>query len=320
MKINFLKKMICSFVVLSFFSLLFAQQGKALPDKSLSQDEQKTEKKSFFKNGKVPYVIFDEGLVFSQVTRIIKEEKRSNFIFLDSLVGAECTMRTRNMEPFNSILRLAVLYPISTGFNGVFEKPIMVVQGGIDIFAGIEIKLKMWDIMYFSIVPGLHGLFQVNDRFTHFNGGAGIYANIELPIAYRWTILCGGLLSLDYPNFGNNKFVEPYDFCYQYQIELAVRYTKKDINIHNYLKQTEETVAAWDKKIADKKAEKAAAKKAAKESKDVKNKSQNGGNDEKAAKAEKAKADKAQAKAEADRIKAEKAKAKAEAAKAKKGA
>ena len=132
----------------------------------------------------------------------------------------------------------------------------------------------------------------------HYLGG-GALAGLELPIEPRWSILLDGTFSFDYPNFGTNSLVQPYDYSWQYQLNLGVRYSVKGKNRYSYIRQSEKSLQKEELKAENKaakkelKAQKRAERKAAKaEAKALKDK-------EKILKAETAAAESAETEADA---------------------
>ena len=58
-----------------------------------------------------PFPIFNYGLTVSNITRIVSQTERSNFIYNETLAGLYFTMESRNMQPVNSLIRIAAYYP-----------------------------------------------------------------------------------------------------------------------------------------------------------------------------------------------------------------
>lgn len=237
-------KKICILSILIIFShFLFAQTEIIENQSNEISTEQNTDdinpKTGFPNITDKPFVIFDYGGTFSFVNRLINQEdyKRSNFVFQDFLVGAYVSMQTKHMKPLNSIIRLAGYYPLSFTFNGVPQVSKAILRGSADLFAGILFELDMWNYLRINLSPGLHVLYQYTDKFHLVHVGGAILANIELPIAKHWTIKLDGIASLDYGNLGTNKNIEIYDTCWQYQLDVGFRYSKKTLNKYNYLKQ-----------------------------------------------------------------------------------
>ena len=53
------------------------------------------------------FVVYNEGFAASWVTRIIRQETRSNFVWQDTLLGAYFGIQTRNLRPFDITVRLS---------------------------------------------------------------------------------------------------------------------------------------------------------------------------------------------------------------------
>ena len=185
-----------------------------------------------------PFLMFNEGVSYSQITRYISQHdfNRSDFYWEDFQIGAYCEMQTGNMQPFNSLVRVEAYYPLAHRFNGMDQKSKQVLLYGVDVFAGILFQTDMWKYVRFNLALGPHFDYQLSDEYHHVELGAGALLGLELPVAKRWTILLSGLASYDYGNFGSNKKIQPYDNVWQYQLELCFRYSKKGENIYSYVK------------------------------------------------------------------------------------
>ena len=235
-----LKKIILFILILLINTFTFAQASEINPtDNNTSVAEEINPKTGFPAIKDKPFIVFDYGLTASTVNRIILQEayQRSNFNFQDTLVGAYISMQTKQMQPLNSIVRLAGYYPLSFTFNNIPQVSKAVLRGAADLFAGILFELDMWNYLRINLSPGLHTFYQYSDRFHYVHLGGGLLANVELPIAKNWTIKIDGIASYDYANLGSNKNIENYDICWQYQLDLGFRYSKKAVNKYNYLKQ-----------------------------------------------------------------------------------
>ena len=235
------KKIIFLVLILLCSTLLFAQEVENSSEQEIyiNSTEDLNPITGFPTIKDKPFVVFDYGVTTSWVNRVIFQEayERSNFNFQDNLLGAYISMQTKNMQPLNSMIRVAGYYPLSFTFNNVPQVSKAVLRGAADLFAGILFELDMWNYLRITLSPGLHAYYQYSDRFHYVHLGAAGLANIELPIAKYWTIKIDGIASLDYPNLGSNKNIEIYDICWQYQIDLGFRYSKKSQNKYNYLKQ-----------------------------------------------------------------------------------
>lgn len=182
-----------------------------------------------------PFLMFDEGFSFAQITRISKQEGRSNFVWQDYLIGAHFDIVTENFKPIDLMLRVAAYYPFYHTFNGMRQYPKQVILYAFDLFTGPVIQANMWNYVRLNLAAGLHYMYQLSDEY-HLNYlGAGVVAGIELPVAWHWTILLDGTAVLDYPNLGTNRQIQPYDYAWQYQASLGVRYSKKGANQYSYI-------------------------------------------------------------------------------------
>jgi hypothetical protein len=234
-----LKKIFIYTLIILLTTFSFAQASEINSSDNEISSEELNPKTGFPAIKDKPFIVFDYGVTGSIVNRVVFQEayKRSNFNFQDTLVGGYISMQTKHMQPLNSIIRLAGYYPLSFTFNGVPQVSKAILRGSADLFAGILFELDMWNYLRINLSPGLHAFYQYSDRFNYVHLGGGILANIELPIAKYWTIKLDGIASYDYANLGSNKNIENYDVCWQYQIDFGFRYSKKDKNKYNYLKQ-----------------------------------------------------------------------------------
>ena len=187
-------------------------------------------------NFQKPFVVLNEGITSSWITRIIEQENRSNFVFQDFLIGAYVSAETRNMQPIDSFIRIAVFYPISHKFNSHPQSKKNMLNFAFDFIAAPILRLPMWNIATVRFGAGLHFLYQMGDRWNFINLGIVGITGLELPLTKYCTILLNGTLSADYGNFGTNKIIEPYDNVWQYQLEIGIRYSKKSPNRFHYIK------------------------------------------------------------------------------------
>ena len=185
-----------------------------------------------------PYIMFNEGAAFGMTNLLIsqKSQNLSDLLWQDYLVGLYCEMQTGNMQPFNSIVRVAVYYPFAHTFNGMKQTSKQILIYGGDLFAGVMFQTDMCKYVRFNFAVGPHFDYRLSDEFHHLELGLGAMLGCELPLLPRWTILVNGIGSFDYGNLGTNKKVMPYDFVWQYQIEIGVRFSKKGVNQFSYIK------------------------------------------------------------------------------------
>lgn len=216
-------------IFLSFISFSFAEDLISSNDVSLNPTT------GFPKIEKKPFVMFNEGLAISNVTRIQNQENRSNFVYNDTMAGAYFAIKTQNMMPVNSIIRVAAFYPFYCTFNKVPQASKQTVLYAFDLFAAPVLEANMWQYVRINFAPGLHFLYQLTDTYHLIDLGIGALLGAELPLARRWTILINGIASFDYANLGTNSAMSPIDICYQYQLDLGVRYSKKGENKFSYI-------------------------------------------------------------------------------------
>jgi hypothetical protein len=180
-------------------------------------------------------LVFTEGLTGSYLTRIIRQEKRSNFVFEDYLAGLFFNVKTRPLKPVNIMARLSAYYPLLFYFNDVLQPPASPIHYGADLFLGPVFEPHIKNLIRFNLSPGLHLFFENTERWNYLHLGAAALAGIELPVTRRWTLYLEGLASLDYGNLGNNRSMEPYDVVYQYQIGAGLRYSKRSPNTRPWI-------------------------------------------------------------------------------------
>lgn len=183
-----------------------------------------------------PFIVFNEGLSAGMINRIEKQDSRSNFVRENYLIGAYFEMQTENMKPINSLVKVTAYYPFYNTFNGMKQYPKQVILYAFDLFAGPVLQADMWNYVHLKIASGLHYMYQLTDEYHMNYLGLGVKGGIELPVAKRWTILLNGLFTVDYPNLGTNKNIQPFDISWQYHIDFGIRYSKKKINKYSYIK------------------------------------------------------------------------------------
>ena len=176
------------------------------------------------------YLLFSEGATYSWLTRIIKQTGRSNFVFEDYLAGLYFRMDLHTPTNITPMLRIAALYPLISTFNQFPQKPKTPLHFGADMNLGVNFKILEFAYFRLNAGPAAHLFFLNSDRWNYLNLGAAAFVGMELPISQRWTLICNGFASLDYGNLGGNRYMEPFDIAYQYQIDIGVRYSKKQIN------------------------------------------------------------------------------------------
>jgi len=176
------------------------------------------------------YFLFSEGAAFSWLTRIIKQSGRSNFVFKDSMLGLYSRVDMKIENFITPMARLAVFYPLETTFNKIPQKPKTPLHIGMDMNLGVNFNILEFPYLRLNAGPAFHLFFLNSDRWNYFELGMSAFTGIELPVAERWTLVLNGYASLDNGNFGANRDMEPFDIVYQYQVDIGVRYSKKQKN------------------------------------------------------------------------------------------
>lgn len=184
-----------------------------------------------------PFVIFNEGAAFANVTRIEKQSGRSNFVWQNSMLGAFFEVQSKNMRPLNSLIRVAAFYPFACKFNKVPQVQKQTILYAFDLFAGPIVETDMWKYVRIKLSTGLHYMYQLSDEYHLHYLGVGFLAGLELPVSAGWTVLVDGIFDLDYPNFGTNRMMQPFDLSWQYHLNAGVRYSKKARNTYSYIRQ-----------------------------------------------------------------------------------
>jgi hypothetical protein len=186
-----------------------------------------------------PYVMFNEGAAFSQVTRIVYQDdyNRSNFVWQNYLAGVYCEMQTGNMKPVNSIYRVAAYYPFYHTFNGMEQPAKQPILYAFDVYAGPFFQGDMWKYVLINFSFGPHFFYELSDEYHHVEAGGAVMLGIELPVATYWTIINNGIFSVDYGNLGSNRSMQPYDMVWNYQVELGVRFSLRGAHEYAYIHQ-----------------------------------------------------------------------------------
>ena len=177
-----------------------------------------------------PFAVFEEGLTASWLTRIIRQNGRSNFVFRDFLPGLYFRTDIHNLHYVTPMIRLAAYYPLISTFNHFPQKSNTPLHFGTDLTAGLHFRPLDLRYLRLNMGPALHMFFMSSDRWNYLNIGGAVFAGLELPVSRNWTIIANGFVSLDNGNAGGNRSMEPFDIVYQYQVDLGVRYSKKMLN------------------------------------------------------------------------------------------
>ena len=224
-----MKKLFSIITLIFIFSqIIFAQNN--------NQQEKINPKTGFPEIKQKPFIVFNEGLSGAMINRLEKQDDRSNLVRENYLIGAFLEVQTENMKPINSMIRLSAYYPIYTTFNGMMQNSKQIILYAFDLFAGPMIQADMWNYVFLKFAGGLHYMYQLTDEYHMNYLGLGALAGVELPISKHWTILLNGTATLDYPNLGTNKNIQPFDISCQYHVNFGIRYSKKKQNKYSYIR------------------------------------------------------------------------------------
>lgn len=190
------------------------------------------------KGGKI---IFDEGLSYSQVTRIEKMENRSNFVRENMMIGAYFSAQTTGLPLVDFELDIGAYYPFYQAFNGMKQEPKNMLNYSLDGFFGVQKTFKQLKYIYINTALGMHYMYQLTDEYHMHYVGIGAELGCEWPITQNWTLINRNFVSYDNANLGTNKNVQPFDASYHYSIDLGVRYTKRVHNDFPYFKSKAKT-------------------------------------------------------------------------------
>lgn len=234
---------VIAFCVL-LFPLVCQEEGGAevsVADMMSPETEQINPKTGFPEIQQKPFVVFNEGFAFANVTRIETQSSRSNFVWQNSMMGLFFEVQSKNMRPLNSVIRVSAFYPFSHTFNDIKQVPKQTILYAFDLFAGPIIETDMWKYVRLKFSAGLHYMYQLTDEYHLHYLGVGLLTGLELPVAPRWTVLLDGTFALDYPNFGTNRLVQPFDYAWQYHLNFGLRYSRKSRNQYSYIRQSEKS-------------------------------------------------------------------------------
>ncbi|WP_407426999.1 hypothetical protein [Treponema sp.] len=240
-------KKIPAFACMFFLAAFSFAQSDEIPASSDSSESKNEDvvlnpKTGFPVITEKPFLIYNFGAAFSQVTRIISQEKynRSNFVWQDYLIGLYLEAVSKNVKPADSMLRIAAYYPFYYTFNGMEQPAKQAILYAFDAYWGPLFKTDMWHYFDINFSFGPHFLYQLSDEFHHVELGGAVLLGVELPVTRKWTVCLNGLASLDYGNLGSNREIFPYNYVYNYQIELGFRRSKKSPNKYSYIKPKKE--------------------------------------------------------------------------------
>jgi len=194
--------------------------------------------------GKKFGILHNWGLSWASITRIQKQENRSNFVWNDKLIGAYYEMTTNNFLVMGERIKIdlfarnAFYYPYAYTFNKVPQIAKQKILLNFDLFTGVKFSMNFWDWVTVSAKPGLHVLYQLHDKWHYVHLGAGLGLEAEMPISSRWSFNIGGIWTWDNANLGSNRRMRPFDYSWEYQAQLGFRYSKKKLNPKSFVKYT----------------------------------------------------------------------------------
>lgn len=195
------------------------------------------------------------GFAWASITRIQKKSDVSNYVWNDKMVGIFYELQSHDWIKFNEFWslnfmgRLAVYYPYTYTFRDVEQFTKQTILYAFDFFTAPMFTFNFYNYFRANLEPGIHGLYQLHDQWHYVNLGIGAKADIEFPISSRWTGIIGGMVSWDNGNIGSNRDLRPFDYVWEYQIQLGFRYCKKYLNNTSYIKYTPKPPKTKRKKI-----------------------------------------------------------------------
>lgn len=182
------------------------------------------------------------GLSAASVVRIQKKTDVSNFVWKDKMIGvfyeakSHDFIRLGEASELNFMARMAIYYPYNYTFRDVKQIANQVILYAFDWFVAPSLSINFRERLFFDTQLGLHMMYQIHDMWEYFNLGVGLKLNVEFPISSRWSAIAGGMFSLDNGNFGSNRNMRPFDYVWEYQIQIGARYCKKYLNRRSYIK------------------------------------------------------------------------------------
>ncbi len=235
-----MKKIFLPFILIFIIIPLNARQAqKSFNSQNLSPEkiqflnaaqllEQQTQLKNAQKSDwlKTVYLEMEEGFTWANITRIQTATERSNFVWNDMLIGAYYTIRTQELPFLDLALRLQFFYPYQHKFNEMQQYSKQVILYAFDGFFGPYFKWNLFKHFNFSITAGAHCMYQLSDEYHLIYLGAGSILGLEFPVTRRWTITSSAGFTWDNANAGTNRLVQPFDYSWQWNINLGVKYSK----------------------------------------------------------------------------------------------
>ena len=232
--------MLLAFISLPAFSQnnrITAAAGQEINYPTVEEDEdvEINPKTGFPEITEIPTVILNEGLTFDLLTRIQFNSGKPNYIWQNYLTGAFLEVQSLKMQPVNGIIRFAAYYPVKNSFNQVSQSSSQLILYAFELYAAPVFEASMWHYIRLNYAPGLHLMYQLTDEYHLVYAGLGSLVTVELPVQKYWTVIAEGNFILDYPNFGSNRIIQPFDLSYSMQFSAGVRYSKRYTNTYSYI-------------------------------------------------------------------------------------
>lgn len=184
--------------------------------------------------------VVNEGVSFAQLTRIEKMEDRSNFVRENFLIGAYANFQTVDLYSWiDFILQVSAYYPFYNAFNGMEQFTKNKLNYALDMFFAPTFTYDRMEFLPIDLSLGMHYMYQLTDEYHMSYVGLGFLGTFRMPLTRSWTITNSYFFSLDDANLGTNKKIQPFEFSYQYHINLGVCYSKRTPNTYSYIKGKE---------------------------------------------------------------------------------
>lgn len=178
-------------------------------------------------------IFFTEGAITSNITRVIFNSGKNNYVYQNKLIGGFLEIESKNL-PVNLKARLAGYYPYKNLFNGIEMISKQVVLYGIEGFIAPVFNLKQINNFSFNVATGGHIMYQLSDEYHLIYVGLGIEPIIEFNLFKYCTFITSATAFIDYANLGSNRLIQPFDLVYQYQVAIGFRFSIKNFNYNSF--------------------------------------------------------------------------------------
>ena len=243
------KTLLVSIILLLSFNL-FAQTSETTGESTkieLSQEEKdalKAEKKAAKEAKKAEKDAreydfkfrINEGGSFGQITRIEKLADRSNFVRETMLAGAFVNFQTVDLYDWMDFTcQLGAYYPVRYAFNGMQQFPKNKLNYAVDGFLGATVTYDRIKYIPIDLSFGMHTMYQLTDEYHMVYLGFRFLGTLNKKKKKNWTIVNNYFFSIDNPNMGSNKKVQPFTMAYQYHLDLGFCYSRRAKNSYYYI-------------------------------------------------------------------------------------